>query len=186
MPSRDRAHASQATVRARAVVVVALIPIAVFYLGPRIYNLVATPYRLDHAVVSASKYNPALDKIVDEEKVSLAAFDSLDKVKKALASVLATDRTVSAELNKLVDQITQDLQAILDHAGTNVSVLITSLDALSAKIDGLQAPSNGASTALSADRTHLAGILDSAHSTANLVHDARVSAETAANDLSGK
>lgn len=179
-------RASSGVVKARVAVCVALVPIAAFYLGPRIYNLVATPYRLDHTVVSAHKYNPALDKIVEEEKVTLAAFDSLAKVKASLDSVLATDATVSKELDKLIAQIRGDLQAILDHAGANVTQLISSLNTLTDRIEGLKPAAHGADAALAGDRSTLSDILDEARSTAAEVHHARVSAETSANDLSGK
>lgn len=163
-----------------------LIPFAIFYLVPRVYNLVATPYRLDQAVVSANNYNPALDKIVAHENVTLAAFDSLAKMKAALADVQATDAAVASELNTLIGQISGDLQATLDNAGTNVSALVSSLDTLTTRVASLQAPVDGATSALAGSRATMTAILDDVRSTAAQVHSARVSAEDSANDLSGK
>ncbi|ELB89141.1 hypothetical protein Rwratislav_31044 [Rhodococcus wratislaviensis IFP 2016] len=179
-------RASKATNIVRGLLLLALIPVSVFYLGPRIYNLTATPYRLDQAVVSAGNYNPALDKIVEHEKVTLSAFASLEKMKTALASVLITDATVTTELHTLTGQISGDVQATLDQAGANVTDLVASLDTLTTHINSLQPPVDGATAALAADSATLRVILDDARSTAAKVHDARVSAEESANDLSGK
>lgn len=170
----------------RAVLLVVVAVVGILYLYPRIYDLTATPYRLDAAVESANNYNPALDKIVEHETVTLAAFDSLDKMKASLADVLVTDEKVSAELNTLVQQISVDVQGTLDTAGANVTDLVASLDTLTAHIDALQSPVADATTALTADRTTLDEILLDARSTAGQVHNARVSAEESANDLSGK
>ncbi|MFI5782875.1 hypothetical protein [Nocardia sp. NPDC051570] len=171
---------------ARAAAAGVLIPVAVFYLGPRMYELVAMPYRLDRAVVSASHYNPALNEIVDNEKRTLTAFDALAEAEAALKSVLVTDATVAAELDELIGRITGDLQAVLDSAATNVSALITALRTLSASVGGLQNPARGATTALAADRATLAAVLDDVRRTAASVHSARVSAESAARDLDGQ
>ncbi|MFC0454074.1 hypothetical protein [Rhodococcus jostii] len=171
---------------ARVLVVLALIPVGALYLYPRIYDLTATPYRLDQAVVSAGNYNPALDQIVEHEKVTLAAFDALDKMKSSLASVLSTDAAVTTELNTLTGQIAGDVQKTLDLAGANVSDLVASLDTLTAHIGSLQQPVDGATAAVAADRATLDAILTDARSTAAKVHSARLSAEESANDLSGK
>ncbi|MFE5709162.1 hypothetical protein [Rhodococcus koreensis] len=171
---------------ARGLVVLALIPIGALYLYPRIYDLTATPYRLDQAVVSAGNYNPALDQIVEHEKVTLAAFDSLEKMKASLASVLSTDATVTAELNTLTGQISGDVQATLNQAGANVTDLVASLDTLTAHINSLQPAADGATAAVAGNRDTLDAILDDARSTAEKVHSARLSAEESANDLSGK
>ncbi|MFC9549918.1 hypothetical protein ACFTWF_03620 [Rhodococcus sp. NPDC056960] len=171
---------------ARGLLVAALIPVGAFYLYPRIYDLTATPYRLDQAVVSAGNYNPALDQIVEHEKVTLAAFDSLAKMKTSLANVLSTDAAVTAELNTLTGQISGDVQATLDQAGANVTDLVASLDTLTAHINSLQPAADGATAAVAADRATLDAILVDARSTAEKVHSARVSAESSANDLSGK
>lgn len=170
----------------RVILLVVVAAVGIFYLYPRIYDLTATPYRLDAAVESANNYNPALDKIVEHETVTLSAFDSLDKMKAALADVLVTDENVSAELNTLVRQISVDVQGTLDSAGANVTDLVTSLDTLTSQIEALQNPVDDANTALTADRTTLDEILLDARSTAGQVHNARVSAEESANDLSGK
>ncbi|RZL77079.1 MAG: hypothetical protein EOP32_26390 [Rhodococcus sp. (in: high G+C Gram-positive bacteria)] len=171
---------------ARGLLVLALIPVGALYLYPRIYDLTATPYRLDQAVVSAGNYNPALDQIVEHEKVTLAGFDSLEKMKTSLASVLSTDATVTAELNTLVGQISGDVQATLDQAGANVTDLVASLDTLTTHINSLQPAADGATAAVAADRATLGAILTDARSTAAKVHSARLSAEESANDLSGK
>ncbi|AHK30765.1 hypothetical protein Pd630_LPD03552 [Rhodococcus opacus PD630] len=171
---------------ARVLMVLALIPVGALYLYPRIYDLTATPYRLDQAVVSAGNYNPALDQIVEHEKVTLAAFDALEKMKASLASVLSTDAAVTAELNTLTGQITGDVQKTLDLAGANVTDLVASLDTLTAHISSLQAPVDGATAAVAGDRATLDAILADARSTAAKVHSARLSAEESANDLSGK
>ena len=170
----------------RALILVVVAVVGILYLYPRIYDLTATPYRLDSAVESANKYNPALDKIVEHETVTLAAFDSLDKMKASLNDVLVTDETVSAELNTLIEQISVDVQVTLDAAGANVTDLVASLDTLTSHIDSLQRPVADATTALTADRTTLDEVLLDARSTAGQVHNARVSAEESANDLSGK
>lgn len=170
----------------RGVVILALIPVAVFYLIPRIYNLTATPYRLDQAVVSAGNYNPAFDGIVAREEVTLTAFDSLAKMNAALADVQATDATVAAELTTLTGLISGDVQATLNQAGANVSDLVASLDTLTGHINSLTAPVDGATSALDGNRSTLAAILDDANATAAKVHSARISAESSANDLSGK
>lgn len=179
-------RASAKTNIARGLLVAALIPIGAFYLYPRIYDLTATPYRLDQAVVSAGNYNPALNQIVEHEKVTLAAFDSLEKMKTSLASVLSTDATVTAELNTLTGQISGDVQATLNQAGANVTDLVASLDTLTTHINSLQPAADGATAAVGADRATLDAILADARSTAAQVHSARVSAEESANDLSGK
>jgi len=179
-------RASRKTTIARAVVVAALIPLGAFYLAPRVYNLTATPYRLDQAVVSANNYNPALTELVEHEQVTLSAFTALDKMEAALASVHATDAAVDAELTTLTGQITGDLQATLDLAGTNVTELVTSLDTLTAHVNSLQPPVDGATTALDGNTAAMDAILADARATADKVHSARLSAEESANDLSGK
>ncbi|MFC9840958.1 hypothetical protein ACFVKB_45490 [Rhodococcus sp. NPDC127530] len=179
-------RASRRTNIARTVVVAALIPLGAFYLAPRVYNLTATPYRLDQAVVSANNYNPALTELVEHEQVTLSAFTALDKMEAALASVHATDAAVDAELKTLTGQITGDLQATLDLAGTNVTDLVTSLDTLTAHVNSLQSPVDGATGALAGNTVAMDAILADARSTADKVHSARLSAEESANDLSGK
>ncbi|ROZ88052.1 hypothetical protein EEB19_22640 [Gordonia sp. OPL2] len=156
------------------------------YLLPRIYNLVATPYRLDNAVVSANKYNPALDRIVDHEKVTLTAFAALDSMDASLADVLETDAVVAAQLKRLIGQIRNDLQPILKSADGDVGDLIVSLNGLTSRIKTLQPPVDGATKAVAGDRVELQRILDDASSTAGKVHDARVSAENGARSLSGR
>ncbi|MCZ4587566.1 hypothetical protein O4328_28425 [Rhodococcus opacus] len=182
----ESARASRKTNIARAVVVAALIPLGAFYLAPRVYNLTATPYRLDQAVVSANNYNPALTELVEHEQVTLSAFTALDKMEAALASVHATDAAVDAELTTLTGQITGDLQATLNLAGTNVTELVTSLDTLTAHVNSLQPPVDGATTALDGNTAAMDAILADARATADKVHSARLSAEESANDLSGK
>ena len=112
--SRRRLHAGRALV---AVVVVAVLAL---YLGPRIWNLTATPYRLDQAVVHADNYNPALHKIVEHEKVTLTAFTALESMRSSLDDVQKTDATVAAQLRKLIHQISVDLNTILDRAEGSV------------------------------------------------------------------
>ncbi len=171
---------------ARGVVVLALVPLGAFYLGPRIYDLTATPDRLHQAIEAADGYNPALDRVVEHERVTVAAFAVLDNVRKCVADVLAMSETVSVELDKLVNQISGDLQATLDHTGVDVSNLVSSLDALAARVSGLRAPANGAATALADSRETMAAVLEDVRTTASHVRSTRVSAESAANDLSGK
>lgn len=170
----------------RIALIVVIGVVGAFYLYPRIYNLTATPYRLDRAVESANNYNPALDRIVEHETVTLAAFDALDKMNAALADVLATDTAVSNELTTLIGQISNDVQFTLDSAGANVTELINSLDALTTQVEALQPPVGDAAAALTVDRTTLDSILVDAKNTAALVHSARVSAQESADDLSGK
>ncbi|WP_405163021.1 hypothetical protein OG203_43325 [Nocardia sp. NBC_01499] len=171
---------------ARMAAVAALIPAVLCYFGPRMYDLVTTPHRLDRAVVSADKYNPALLQIVDHEQGTVAAFAPLGNANAALRSVLVTDAAVAAQLDALIGQIAKDLHGILEHAGTNVATLVVALNTLRAEIDGLRVPADGATTALTGDRTTLAAVLDDARGTAAAVHRARVSADSAADDLSGK
>ena len=171
---------------ARGVVVLALVPLGALYLGPRIYDLTATPYRLHRAIESADHYNAGLARIVDSERVTLSALVVVEKMRESLARVLAMSRTVSTELDTLVGQISGDLQATLDHTGVNVSELVASLEALTARVNALQGPANGAATALSDNREVMAAILDDVRATAAEVHDTRVSAESAAGDLSGR
>lgn len=180
------APASTAVRGARAATVAALIPAALFYLGPRMYDLVATPYRLDRAVVSAHNYNPALAEIVGHEQATVAAFDTLADASAALKSVLVTDTRVTSEIDSLIDRIAKDLQHILDRAGTNVAALIVALHTLTAGVDGLPAAADGATIALTDNRATLTAILDDARSTVAAVHRARVCAESAADDLSGR
>ncbi|WP_019747329.1 hypothetical protein [Rhodococcus erythropolis] len=180
------APSSRKTNIARAVVIAALIPLGAFYLAPRVYNLTATPYRLDQAVVSANNYNPALSELVAHEHVTLSAFTALDKMEAALASVHATDAAVSAELTALTAQINGDLHATLDLAGSNVDDLVMSLDALTTHVNSLQPPIDGATSALAGNTAAMDAILTDARSTADKVHSARLSAEESANDLSGK
>ena len=170
----------------QVLVVAALIPLGAFYLGPRVYNLTATPYRLDQAVVSANNYNPALTELVEHENVTLSAFAALDKMDAALASVHTTDAAVDAELRTLVDQINGDLHATLDAAGTNVTELVSSLDTLTTRVNSLQPPIDGATGALAGNTAAMDAILADARATAQKVHSARLSAEESANDLSGK
>ncbi|MFD6160038.1 hypothetical protein ACFWF7_29785 [Nocardia sp. NPDC060256] len=171
---------------ARISVATASILVVLGYLGPRVYDLVATPYRLDRAVVSAHHYNPALHEIVDHEQATVAALEPLDNAHRALTSVLGVDAVVAAQLDSLIAQITNDLQGILEHAGTNVTVLVAALNTLTAEITGLRGPSDGATTALAGNRATLAAILDNARGTADSVHRARVAAASAAADLGGK
>lgn len=177
---------TSATKWGRAAVIAVLIPIAVFYLLPRIYNLVATPYRLDKAVVYADSYNPGLHEVVAHEYVTLAAFDALDQIKVSLADVRATDATVAAELEKLVAQISTDLQSTLNSANGNVGAMLASLDRLTADLNGLHAPVNGATGALTDARASLQRILDEARATAAQVHQASQSAQGSASNVSGK
>ncbi|MBF6278409.1 MULTISPECIES: hypothetical protein [Nocardia] len=171
---------------ARTLIIVALVPVTAFYLFPRVYNLVATPYRLDQTIISASNYNPALTQIVAHEEMTVAAFGALDQMNTALHEVLAIDATVAAELNTLIGQNSGDVQRTLYLARTNVSELVAALDILARRISSVQPPVVAASSALADNRATLAAILDDARSTAAKVHGARVSAESAADDLSGK
>lgn len=159
-------HASGATQVARLLVIAALVPVAVLYLLPRITNLVATPYRLDQAVVYADSYNPGLHRVVDHEEVTLAAFAALDRVKVALADVRGTDASVAAQLRILVGQISAGLQSTLDSADGNVGGLLASLDRLTKHLRALHAPVNGASSSVRQDRAALQQILDEASATA--------------------
>lgn len=177
--------ASTVTKLARFVLILALIPVAGLYLLPRVFNLVATPYRLDSAVVYADRYNPALNQIVKHEAVTLAAFDALDRMDAALADVRATDARVSGELNTLIAQITGDLQATLDGAGGNVTGLVGSLNALTGHLRALNSPINAAGAAVAADRAALARILAEARATARKVHRARMAADESASNVSG-
>ncbi|MFI6996540.1 hypothetical protein [Nocardia sp. NPDC050175] len=171
---------------ARITACAASILVVLCYLGPRMYDLVATPHRLDRAVVSAHHYNPALREIVDHEQTTVAAFEPMDNAHTALKSVLVTDAVVATQLESLIGQVAKDLQGILDHAGTNVTALVAALNTLTAEINGLRAPADGATTALAGDRATLAAILDNARGTADSVHRARASAASAAADLGGK
>lgn len=169
----------------RVVLAVVLIAVLCLYLAPRIWNLTATPYRLDQAVEYADRYNPSLHRIVDHEEVTLTAFAALDSMEESLGDVLAVDASVSRELKKLIAQIGEDLHHTLDTAKISVGDLVGSLDTLSNRIGTLQKPSDGADAALTANRAVLQDILDDAADTAAKVHSARESAESSADDLSG-
>ncbi|MCQ4079105.1 hypothetical protein NGB36_00350 [Streptomyces sp. RB6PN25] len=169
----------------QVVVILALIPVGAFYLYPRIYNLVATPYRLDKAVVYANRYNPGLFKIVNEEQVTLQAFGALDQMNAAIARVQGVDSQVADQLRTLVGQIRGDLQATLNSADGDVSGLVSSLNALDARLEGLNPPVDGATSAVARDRATLAGILDEARATAAKVHTAREEADGSAQNVSG-
>lgn len=170
----------------RIVLGVAAVLVLALYIAPRISELAATPSRLDQAVISAGNYNPALDEIVAQEKVTSSAFTALGKMTTALESVLVTDEKVSAELAALTEQITGDLQATLDNADANVGVLVTSLDTLTAHIDALSTPVAEADSALSSNIVAMTAILDDVRTTAADVHAARLSAQESADDLSGR
>ncbi len=116
----------------------------------------------------------------------MSAFAALDEMRRSLTEVLTMDESVAADLNTLVDQISMDLQATLVHTSGNVSELVGSLDALTTRVNTLRAPANAAATALSNSRETMAAILKDVRSTADQVHNTRVSAESAANDLSGR
>ncbi|MDF3281092.1 MULTISPECIES: hypothetical protein [unclassified Gordonia (in: high G+C Gram-positive bacteria)] len=182
----DNSPRSSRTFWLRAIGLLILLVVVIFYLTPRIYNLVATPYRLDAAVGSASKYNPALDRIVGHEEVTLTAFNALDSLDASLASVLKTDAAVADQLKTLVGQIRTDMVPILSTANANVGDLVGSLNTLTSRIKALQPPVDGATAAVAADRATLQGILDDAASTAAKVHQARLSAANGAGDLSGR
>ena len=170
----------------QSVLIVAVVVFAAVYLAPRIYNLIATPYRLDQTIVSADNYNPALDTIISHEKVTMKAFDSLEQMKKAIASVQVTDERVHDELTTLTDQISEDIKVTLARANVNLGGLIGELDGLTGRIDSLSGTVDGTSDSLSRNRTRLAAILDDARETAAKVHKTRQSADAAAGDLSGQ
>nr|WP_271208855.1 hypothetical protein [Rhodococcus wratislaviensis]GLK33210.1 hypothetical protein GCM10017611_00520 [Rhodococcus wratislaviensis] len=170
----------------RGVVILALIPLGIFYLGPRLYDLTATPGRLQQSVEAADRYNPALARLVEHERVTVSAFAALHQVRQCLTDVLGMGEAVSAELGTLVETISIDLQEILDHTGADVADLVGSLDSLSTRVGALQAPANGAATALSDNRATMAAILDDVRVTAGQVHQTRLSVESAAADLSGR
>ena len=166
--------------------IVAVVIVAAIYVAPRIYNLVATPYRLDQTIVSANNYNPALDTIISHEKVTMEAFDSLAQMKKAIASVQVTDARVHDELTTLTYQISEDIKVTLARANVNLGALIGELDGLTGRIDSLSGTVDGTSESLGRNRARLAEILDDARQTAAKVHKTRQSADAAAGDLSGQ
>ncbi|MBF6422779.1 hypothetical protein IU436_29720 [Nocardia farcinica] len=166
-------------------VVVVLIVVAAYF-APRLYNLIATPYRLDQTIVSADNYNPALDTIISHEKVTMTAFDSLGEMKQAIASVQVTDARVHAELTTLTRQISDDVRVTLARANTNLGALIGELDGLTGRIDSLSGTVDGTAISLSRNRARLAAILDETRETAAKVHQTRQSADSAAADLSGQ
>lgn len=171
----------------QVLVLLALIPVAVFYLIPRVYNLVATPYRLDKAVVYASRYNPRLMQVAREEQnVTLPAFTALDQMNAAVTRVRGVDARSAQQLTTLIAQIRSDLQPILNSAVVNVHGLVASLNALGAQLNALNPPATGAANAVTADRATLAAILDNARATAAQVHKARQEADSSAHNVSGK
>jgi hypothetical protein len=177
---------SRGTRLGRGVVILAMIPLGVFYLGPRLYDLTATPGRLQQSVEAADRYNPALARLVEHERVTVSAFAALHQIRQCLTDVLGMGEAVSAELGTLVETISVDLQEILNHTGVNIDDLVGSLDSLSTRVGALRAPANGAATALSENRATMAAVLDDVRSTAARVHDTRLSVESAAADLSGR
>ncbi len=170
----------------QVLIIVAVAVIAALYLYPRVYDLVAMPYRLDAAVTSADSYNPALDEIVAHEQVTLAAFDALDDMDAALTKVKAIDADVDRELAVLIGQIREDIQVTLRKANTNVTALVGQLDALTAHVQNLTPAVQDTDAALIRDRVRLDEILTDARNTADQVHRTRLSADSSAADLSGQ
>jgi hypothetical protein len=186
LPSRGRKTAP-VTRFFQVVVLLALIPFVVFYLLPRVYNLVATPYRLDKAVVYADRYNPRLMGIARVEQArTLPAFTALDQMDAAVTRVRAVDAHSAQQLSVLIGQIRADLQPILGSAVVNVGGLVTSLNALGNQLSALNPPASGAADAVTADRATLAAILANAKATAAKVHQARLEADSSARNVSGK
>ncbi|MEB3371357.1 hypothetical protein [Saccharopolyspora mangrovi] len=185
VPPGRHAQPSSVLRALQVLTVLALIPVLTFYLCPRIFNLVAIPYRLDQAVVHANRYNLALHRIVAEEKVTLAAFAALDRMDVSVSDVRSTDARVAAELRMLIGQIRGDLQATLDDTDASVQALNSSLDELEREVRGLHEPVGGAEAALAGDRARLAAILNDVRSTAADVHKARQDADQAADNVSG-
>jgi hypothetical protein len=170
----------------RILLLVALLPIVGLYLAPRAYHLTVMPAHLDEAVASAHNYNPALDRIAEQEEITITAFTALERMQKGLADVHVVDERVAAELATLSGQISGDIHTILDAADANVTDLVDSLNGLTVHVDSLNAPVDGAAAALTDNRATLSAVLDDARSTADEVRNARLSAESSANDLSGR
>ena len=170
----------------QVVVVGVVVVVGALYLTPRLYDLVATPFRLDSAIVSANNYNPALDSIIGDEKVTLGAFEVLDDMKRAIADVQTTDAQVQAELVTLSGQIDTDIRVTLTRADRSVGGLVTELDGLAGRIRALSVTADGTTISLARTSARLGAILHDTRATAAKVHQTRLSADSAANDLSGQ
>jgi hypothetical protein len=185
LPVREK-RAGPATRIAQAVVLLAIIVVGIFYLFPRIFNLVATPYRLDNAVTYANRYNPRLFGVARVEAgETLPAFTALDQMDAAIKRVEGVDAHSAQQLSTLTGQIRGDLQPILNSAGSNVHALNASLNSLAGQINTLNPPAAGAANAVIADRATLAAILQNARATAAQVHKAREEAGSSAGNVSG-
>ncbi|MET8249564.1 hypothetical protein ABZV31_37505 [Streptomyces sp. NPDC005202] len=168
----------------RGLLVLALLP-ASLYLVPRVANLVVTPDRLDQAVVHANNYNPQLAQVVELEKGTLAALDSLDQVDASLAQVRGTVAKVDRGLATLVDQVRGDVQGILDSSNAEVRKMLASIGALEARLRAIGGPVGRAADAVAAARASMLQILAEGRSTGGDVHRARTSADDSADHVSG-
>lgn len=168
----------------RVVLILALVPLS-FYLAPRVFNLVVTPDRLDQTIVHAASYNPDLHSLVEREYVTLGSLDKLDSVATSLKKVRGTVAEVSGELVTLVDQITQDVQGVLNLSDAEVRQLLARLARLQSGLDGLHGPVGGAAEAVAENRAQIAQIIREGRSTGSDVHDARGSADNSADNVDG-
>lgn len=169
----------------RIALIVALILVAVYYLVPRVLDLVMTPTRLDQAIVHAEQYNPQLDLVVQHEQETLAALAALDEIDTSLADVRGTIAEVDAELRQLIDQIRGDVQGVLDLSDAEVQALLERLAALEDAIAGLNEPIGGAEAAVAGNRAEISEIMQEARSIARDVRAARTSAENSADNVDG-
>lgn len=168
----------------RVLLVLALVPLS-FYLLPRVVNLVAVPTGLDRSLAHGAAYNPRLASIAEQEEHTLARFEVLDRMDAALARVRGTDAEVAVQLTTLVGRIRHDVIPVLGTTNDRVARLLGALDELETGLDDLREPVGDIGATVRDDRAQLGAILREARSTAGSVSDARGSAESGADHVSG-
>ncbi|UGT67749.1 hypothetical protein LTT66_31900 [Nocardia gipuzkoensis] len=180
------ASRSRRVVMLRAGVALAAVLLTVFYLAPRVNNLIAMPSRLDRAVVSANNYNPALAQIAAHEKETVEAFGALDRMTRSIDDVKQSDASVAKELETLVNQLRTDIRGALEKSAGEVDSLVGSLNELADQVDSLRSPVAGASEGVAKSSAMLGAVLADVQRTAAHVHATSASAGATANDLSGR
>lgn len=169
----------------RVALLVTVIPILVFYLAPRVIDLINLPFRLDHSVASAQRYNPALHAIVEHEEQTVNALDVVNRMQQSLTEVQVTDSSVSTELNTLIAQIRTNVTDTLSTSNQSLNELIHELNTLAGRIDSLRTPARMVDGAVTQNKQALGSVLSSVRSTADKVARTSKSARSSADHLSG-
>jgi hypothetical protein len=171
-------------VTARVVLIALLVPISL-YVAPRVVALVGTPTNMDQAIAYGYRYNPRLPILIHEEQQTLGELSALDRMNAALVRVRGTDAEVASQLRILIGQVRGNVQQLLNHTNSNVSVLLRSLQVLEAQLSSLHDPVHRTRSDLAADRRRLSDIIDVARMIAATVDTARKSADAGANNIAG-